>query len=117
MESFRAVVREGGAFRAALRLHRVQSTVKTLVKQLEQWLGVALSQRQGCSLVLMTAGERLPACSDRLLRLAGEAESAVRHAPRQHIDHSNCQRPLCHHLDQVGAIIRRTVKIAQQAVC
>jgi hypothetical protein len=31
-------------------------------------------------------------------------------------DHSNGQRPLRHHLDQVGAIIRRTVRIAQQAV-
>jgi hypothetical protein len=30
--------------------------------------------------------------------------------------HSKCQRPLRHHLDQVGAIIRRTMKIAQQAV-
>jgi len=110
-------MREGGAVRAALRLHRVQSTVTTLVKQLEQRLGVGLLRRQGCSLALMAAGERLLACSDRPLRLAGEAESTVQHAPGKHTDHSNCQRPLRHHLDQVGAIIRRTVKIAQQAVC
>src|ERR1700704_4733329 len=30
--------------------------------------------------------------------------------------YSNCQRSLCHHLDQVGAIIRGTMKIVQQAV-
>ena len=30
--------------------------------------------------------------------------------------YSNCQRSLSHHLDQVGAIIRGTMKIVQQAV-
>jgi hypothetical protein len=32
----------------------------------------------------MTGSERLLACSDRLLRLAPEAENAVQHAPREH---------------------------------
>ncbi len=81
LEIFRAVVREGGVVRAASKLHRVQSNVTTRIKQLEQRLGVALFRRQGRALALTPAGERLLVYSERLLRLADEAEAAVRGAP------------------------------------
>lgn len=81
LEMFRAVVREGGVIRAATKLHRVQSNITTRMKQLEQRLGVALFRRQGRALALTPAGESLLAYSERLLRLADEAEDAVRGAP------------------------------------
>lgn len=81
LEMFRAVVREGGVVRAASKLHRVQSNVTTRIKQLEQRLGVSLFRRQGRALALTPAGESLLAYSERLLRLADEAEEAVRGAP------------------------------------
>lgn len=81
LETFRAVVREGGVVRAASKLHRVQSNVTTRIKQLEQRLGVALFHRQGRSLALTPAGERLLVYSERLLRLADAAEEAVRGVP------------------------------------
>lgn len=81
LEMFRAVVREGGVIRAATKLHRVQSNITTRMKQLEQRLGVALFRRQGRALALTPAGESLLVYSERLLRLADEAEEAVRGAP------------------------------------
>lgn len=81
LEMFRAVVREGGVIRAATALHRVQSNVTTRIKQLEQRLGVALFRKQGRALALTPAGESLLVYSERLLRLADEAEEAVRGAP------------------------------------
>lgn len=78
---FRAVVREGGVVRAASKLHRVQSNVTTRIKHLEQKLGVALFRRDGRGLALTEAGESLLVYSERLLRLADEAEDAVRAAP------------------------------------
>lgn len=80
LELFRAVVREGGVIRAAAKLHRVQSNVTTRIKQLEQRLGTSLFRRQGRALVLTSAGETLLSYSERLLRLADEAEDAVRGA-------------------------------------
>lgn len=81
LEIFRTVVREGGVIRAAARLHRVQSNITTRIKQLEQRLGVALFRRQGRSLVLTTAGEALLVHAERLLRMADEAEGALRSDP------------------------------------
>lgn len=78
LEIFRAVAREGGVVRAAARLNRVQSNVTTRIKQLEQRLGVALFRRQGRSLVLSAEGEGLLVHAERLLRLADEAEQALR---------------------------------------
>ncbi|KQV99244.1 LysR family transcriptional regulator [Rhizobacter sp. Root1221] len=81
LEIFRTVVREGGVVRAAARLHRVQSNVTTRIKQLEQRLGVALFRRQGRTLALTPAGDALLVHAERLLRLADEAESALRADP------------------------------------
>jgi len=56
----------------------VQSNVTTRIKQLEDRLGVALFRRQGRSLVLSAEGEDLLVHAERLLRLADEAEGALR---------------------------------------
>jgi len=81
LDIFRAVAREGGVTRAAARLNRVQSNVTTRIKQLEERLGVALFRRQGRSLVLSAEGEGLLVHAERLLRLADEAESALKSGP------------------------------------
>lgn len=81
LEIFRTVVREGGVVRAAARLNRVQSNVTTRIKQLEERLGVALFRRQGRSLLLSAEGEGLLVHAERLLRLADEAETALRAGP------------------------------------
>jgi len=80
---FKTVAETGGITKAAAKLHRVQSNVTTRVKQLEEWLGTQLFLRQKRRLVLSPAGKVLLEYADRLLRLASEAEAALRStAPR-----------------------------------
>jgi DNA-binding transcriptional LysR family regulator len=74
---FRAVVRENGVTRAALKLNRVQSNVTTRIRQLEEQLGTALFIRDGRRLVLTPAGETLLPYAERLLALADEARHAI----------------------------------------
>lgn len=74
---FRAVVREGGVTRAALRLHRVQSNVTTRIRQLEDSLGAALFIREGKRMLLSASGRVLLGYAERLLDLAEEARAAV----------------------------------------
>ncbi|BBU31872.1 LysR family transcriptional regulator [Burkholderia sp. THE68] len=74
---FRAVVRENGVTRAALKLNRVQSNVTTRIRQLEETLGTDLFIRDGRRLVLTPAGETLLPYAERLLALAEEARHAV----------------------------------------
>ena len=78
LEIFRAVVQEGGIVRAASKLNRVQSNVTTRIKQLEERLGLSLFRRQGRSLVLSPEGELLLSYTQRLFRLADEAENELR---------------------------------------
>jgi DNA-binding transcriptional LysR family regulator len=75
---FRCVVREGGVTRAASRLHRVPSNVTTRIKQLEEWLGVSLFQRQGRGMVLTESGRTLLGHAERLLQMADIAEQEMR---------------------------------------
>jgi DNA-binding transcriptional LysR family regulator len=74
---FRAVVEEGGITRAAAKLHRVQSSVTTRIRQLEEDLGTTLFVRAGKKLQLSPAGRTLLGYADRLLSLAAEARDAV----------------------------------------
>ena len=74
---FRMVASEGGITRAARRLHRVQSSVTTRVRQLEDDLGVALFLRHGKRMQLSPAGQILLGYANRLLELAAEARDAV----------------------------------------
>ncbi|TFZ01811.1 LysR family transcriptional regulator [Ramlibacter humi] len=78
LEIFRAVVQEGGINRAAGKLGRVQSNVTTRIKQLEERLGLPLFRRQGRGIVLSPEGEVLMSYTQRLFRLAEEAESELR---------------------------------------
>lgn len=73
-----AVVAHGGVARAAHALHRVPSNITTRIKQLETRLGVALFMRRGRSVVPTEEGRLLIGYAERLLRLADEAESALR---------------------------------------
>jgi DNA-binding transcriptional LysR family regulator len=75
---FRAVVRENGVTRAAVKLNRVQSNVTTRIKQLEAQLGTELFTRDGCRLVLTPAGHTLLPYAERLLALADEAREAMK---------------------------------------
>lgn len=80
---FKAVAEQGGIVRAASTLHRVQSNVTTRVKRLEARLGTKLFNREGRRLVLSAEGKVLLDYAERLLRLASEAQAAVKgHAPR-----------------------------------
>src|SRR3954466_5627633 len=78
LQIFKTVAEEGGINRAAAKLHRVQSTVTTRVKQLEEQLGTPLFLRRSRRLVLSAEGRLLLEYADQLLRLSSEAESALR---------------------------------------
>ena len=78
LEIFRTVAQEGGIIRAAGKLGRVQSNVTTRIKQQEQRLGRSLFRRQGRSIVLSPEGELLLSYTQRLFRLADEAEGELR---------------------------------------
>ena len=74
---FKTVVDSGGIVKAAARLHRVQSSVTTRIKQLEESVGVPLFHREKRRLHLSSQGEILVRYADQLLRLADEARGAV----------------------------------------
>lgn len=80
---FKSVVEHGGVNKAAARLHRVPSNVTTRIKQLEEQLGTALFSRAGGRLALSAEGRVLLTYADRLLQLASEAETALRHGMPQ----------------------------------
>ena len=78
LQIFRTVAEQGGITRAAHKLNRVQSNVTTRVKQLEGHLGTVLFRRHARRLTLSPEGELLLAYADELLRLASEAQAAVK---------------------------------------
>lgn len=78
LQIFKAVAEQGGVARAAVHLNRVQSNVSTRLRQLEASLGAPLFRRQNRRLVLSDQGRVLLAYAERLLRLAEEAQVAVR---------------------------------------
>ncbi len=77
LETFVAIVEERGFSRAAARLHRTQPAVSQAVRKLEEELGERLFERGSRDGTLTSAGEVLRGYADRLLRLRGEAASAV----------------------------------------
>ncbi|MDH0094308.1 LysR substrate-binding domain-containing protein [Achromobacter mucicolens] len=83
LQIFKTVADQGGVARAAAHLNRVQSNVSTRLKQLEASLGTPLFRRQNRRLVLSDQGRVLLSYADRLLRLADEAQSAVREGALQ----------------------------------
>jgi DNA-binding transcriptional LysR family regulator len=78
LETFKAVVDEGGALKAASVLGCAQSNVTTRLKQLEQRLGVPLFNREGKRLQLSEAGQRYLPYAARILDLIDEAAANAR---------------------------------------
>lgn len=77
LEVFRAVVRHGGVSKAAVQLNRVQSSVSTRIRQLEDQLGEPLFLRDNKRMTLTDAGHNLLPFAERMLTLAREAADAV----------------------------------------
>ena len=77
LETFLAIVEERGFSRAAVRLHRTQPAVSQTIRKLEEELGERLFERGSRDGTLTAAGEVLRGYAERLLRLRGEAASAV----------------------------------------
>ncbi len=77
LEVFRAVVRHGGVSKAAAQLNRVQSSVSTRIRQLEDQLGQPLFLRDNKRMTLTDAGRNLLPYAERMLTLAREAADAV----------------------------------------
>lgn len=78
LETFRAVMDEGGIAAASRQLFTVQSNVTTRIQRLEAELGVELFFRQGRSLVPTPAGRTLYDYAEQLLQLERKAASAVK---------------------------------------
>src|SRR6218665_109553 len=70
LHTFRAVVQAGGINKAAIALHRAQSSITVRVRQLEEKLGVPLFIRAGRTLQLSPGGKVLMGYAERLLALA-----------------------------------------------
>lgn len=75
---FLTVAEERSFSRAAARVHRTQPAVSQAVKRLEDELGEQLFDRSSKSGTLTDAGRVLQNYGQRLIRLAEEAESAMR---------------------------------------
>src|SRR5436190_19505309 len=75
---FLAVAEERSFSRAAAKVHRTQPAVSQAVKRLEGELGEQLFDRSSKSGALTDAGRVLQNYGQRLIRLAEEAESAMR---------------------------------------
>src|SRR4029453_19195891 len=75
---FLAVAEERSFSRAAAKVHRTQPAVSQAVRRLEDDLGEQLFDRSSKSGTLTDAGRILQNYGQRLVRLAEEADSAVR---------------------------------------
>src|SRR5580698_1084711 len=77
LETFLAVVEERGFSRAAIRLRRTQPAVSHAIRKLEEEIGQALFERTSREGTLTAAGELLREYAERLIKLRGEASSAL----------------------------------------
>src|SRR5205085_12158792 len=78
LKTFLAVAQERSFSRAAAKVHRTQPAVSQAVRRLEVELGEQLFDRTSKSGTLTEAGRVLQNYGERLVRLAEEAESAMR---------------------------------------
>jgi DNA-binding transcriptional LysR family regulator len=81
LESFVAVVEEGGVVRAARRLHLTQPPLSRRIRSLEDELGVALFEREARGMRLTQAGERLLPHARQILAAVREAAVVVQDQP------------------------------------
>ena len=77
LRTFATVAQTLNFTRAAERIHLAQSSVTEQIQALESDLGVPLFDRSNRRLTLTPAGERLVGYAAEMLRLAGQARSAV----------------------------------------
>lgn len=77
LETFLAVVDEKGFSRAALRLRRTQPAISHTIRKLEEEIGEPLFERASRDGTLTAAGQLLRGYAERLLRLRGEAATAL----------------------------------------
>ncbi|HTX42256.1 MAG TPA: LysR substrate-binding domain-containing protein [Acidobacteriaceae bacterium] len=77
LETFLAVAEERGFSRAAVRLRRTQPAVSHAIRKLEDEIGEPLFERASREGNLTAAGELLRGYAERLLRLRGEASTAL----------------------------------------
>jgi DNA-binding transcriptional LysR family regulator len=87
LQTFRAVVDHGGVTAAALRLHRVQSSVSARLSALEQQLGCALFERRQRRLHLTPEGRHLYARSASILQDMAALRSEFAAASRPAVLH------------------------------
>src|SRR5215212_1372852 len=78
LNAFVAVAADRSFSKAAKRLHRTQPAVSQAIRRLEDELGDKLFDRSSRNGALTEAGVLLQEHAQRLLRLAAEAEAAVR---------------------------------------
>lgn len=78
LHAFLTVADERSFSRAARKLHRTQPAVSQAIRRLEEELGEKLFDRSSRNGALTEAGLLLRDHASRLLRLAGEAEAAIR---------------------------------------
>src|SRR5579872_6398086 len=77
LETFLAVVREGGFSRAAKALHRTQPAVSQTIRKLEDDLGEPLLDRSSRDGTLTDAGRLLEEYAQRMLNLRNEARQSL----------------------------------------
>src|SRR5580698_8873205 len=77
LETFLAVSEEKGFSRAAVRMHRTQPAISHAIRKLEEEVGEPLFERSSREGTLTAAGELLRGYAERLLRLRGEATTAL----------------------------------------
>lgn len=77
LETFLAVSEEKGFSRAAVRMHRTQPAISHAIRKLEDEIGEPLFERTSREGTLTAAGELLKTYAERLLRLRGEAATAL----------------------------------------
>ena len=77
LETFLAVVREGGFSRAALKMHRTQPAVSQTIRRLEDEVGEPLFDRSSRDGMLTDAGRVLQDYAEKLLNTRSEAVAAI----------------------------------------
>jgi DNA-binding transcriptional LysR family regulator len=77
LDTFLAVIEERGFSRAASRLHRTQPAISHTIRRLEDEIGEPLFERSSREGTLTAAGELLREHAQRMLKLRGEATSAL----------------------------------------
>lgn len=109
LETFLAVIEERGFSRAAVRLRRTQPAISHTIRRLEDEIGEPLFERTSREGTLTASGVLLREYAQRLLKLRGEAASALkelRSLERGHL-HLAANEYTCLYLLPVLDIFRR----------